>query len=173
MFGRKQQRVVAGTGASQRLINRFAPSVGNVRVVCPEDHQEFAADFFCAGQRSGICILTEFAVMDAGAVVADRGADIGLEPGTECEVAPYAETHDPYFPSRDLGMFGKPVQTSAAIRIEMRDGSLRGILLASGASRVIEWDHRSRRLDSPINFRGSGNKSIPSEPYACAQQGRC
>jgi len=62
----------------------------------------------------------------------------------------------------------KPVQTSAAIGIEMRDRSLRGVLLAAGASGVVKWDHRSGRFDAPINFGGSGNKSIPGQPYASA-----
>ncbi len=111
--------------------------------------------------------------MDACAVVTDRCADIGLERSTEGEVAADAETYDADFPSRDLRMFGKPVQTSAAIGIEMRDRSLRGVLLAADASGVIEWDHRSRRFDAAINFRGRGNKSIPGQPYAEAQHWRC
>ena len=38
----------------------------------------------------------------------------------------------PIFPDATLvGMFGKPVQTSAAIGIEMRDRSLRGVLLVA------------------------------------------
>ena len=60
------------------------------------------------------------------------------------------------------------IQTSAAIRIEMRDRSLGGVLLAAGASRVIECDHRSRRFDAAINFGRSGNKSIPGQPHASA-----
>ncbi len=146
----------------------MASRVGNVRILCPEDHQKFTVDFSCAGQRSGICVLTELAVMDAGAVVTDRGADIGLERSTEGEVAADAETHDADFPWRDHRMLGKPVQTSAAIGIEMRDRGLRGVLLAADASGVIEWDHRSRRFDAAINFRGSANKSIPGQPYAGA-----
>jgi hypothetical protein len=76
-----------------------------VRVLCPKDHQKFTADFFCAGQRSGIRVLTEFAVMDARAVVTDRCTDIGLGRCAEGEVATDAETQDADFPPRDLGMF--------------------------------------------------------------------
>jgi hypothetical protein len=138
VLGWIQQRVIAGTGVLQRPINRFASRVRNVRVLCPEDHQKLTADFFCAGQRSGICVLTELAVMDACTVVTDRCADIGLKRSTEGEVAADAETHDTDFVTRGFRMFGKPVQTSAAIGIEMRDRSLRGVLLAAGASGVIE-----------------------------------
>ena len=88
---------MAGAGASQLPINRFASCIGNVRVLRSEDHQEFTANLFCAGQRSGICVLTEFAVMDACPVVADRCADIGLECSTESEVAADAETHSADF----------------------------------------------------------------------------
>jgi len=69
-------------------------------------------------------------------------------------------------------MFGEPVQTSPTIGVKMRDRSLRGVLLAARASSVIKWDHRSRRFDAPINFGGSGNKSIPGQPYASAKHGR-
>jgi hypothetical protein len=173
MLGWIQQRFIVDTGVLQRPINRFASRVGNVRVLCPEDHQKLAADFFCAGQGSGICVLTELAVMDACAVVTDRCADIGLEPSTECQVAADAETHDADLPSRDLRVFGQPVQTGPAIVIEVRDRSLGGVLLAAEAPGVIEWDHCSRRFDTAINFRGSGNESIPGQPYAGAQQWRC
>src|SRR5260221_11357014 len=105
-------------------MNRFASCIGNVPVLCSEDHQEFTTNFFCAGQRSGICVLTELAIMDACPVVTDRCADIGLECSTEGEVAADAETHRADFPCRDLGRFGEPVQTSAASGIEMRDRTL-------------------------------------------------
>ena len=111
--------------------------------------------------------------MDASAVVTDRCADIGLERSTKGEVAADAETYDPDFSSGDLRVFGKPVQTSTAIGIEMRDRSLRGILLAADPSSVIEWDHRSRGFEAAIDFRGSGNKSIPGQPYAGAQHWGC
>jgi hypothetical protein len=80
------------------------------------------------------------------------------------------ETHDTDFPWRDFRMYGKPVQASAAIGIEMRDRSLCGVLLAASPSGVIEGDHRSRWFDAPINFRRSGNKSVPGQPNASAQQ---
>src|SRR5271166_4007347 len=106
--------------------------------------------------------------MEACGVVTDRCTDVGLERRTEGEVAADAETHDADFPWCDLGMLGKPVQASAAIGIEMRDRSLGSVLLAANASRVIESDHGSRRFDAAIDFRGSGNKSIPGQPNAGA-----
>src|SRR5215471_558734 len=111
--------------------------------------------------------------MDTGAVVTDRCADIGLERSTKGEVAADAETHYSDFSFGDLRVFGKPVQTSTAICIEMRNRSLRGILLAADPSSVIEGGHHSRWFEAAINFRGSGNKSIPGQPYAGAQHWRC
>jgi len=137
-----------------------------VWVLGPEDHQKFTADFSCAGQRSGIGILTELAIMDARSVVADRCADIGLKRSSKREVSADTETHATDFPWRDFRMYGKPTQTSPAIGIEMRYRSLRGVLLAAGPSGVIERDHRSRQLDAPINFRRSNNKSVPGQPSA-------
>src|ERR1700739_3554513 len=69
-------------------------------------------------------------------------------------------------------MLGEPVQTSPTIGIKMRDRSLRGVLLAARASGVVKWDYRSRRFDTPINFGGSGKKSITGQPNASAQHGR-
>src|SRR5260370_25458473 len=69
-------------------------------------------------------------------------------------------------------MYGKPVQDSAALGIEMRDRSLCSVLMAAGPAGVIEGDRRSRRLDAPINFRRSSNKSVPGQPHASAQQWR-
>jgi hypothetical protein len=143
-----------------------------VRVLCTEDHEEFTANFFCTSQRSGICVMTELAVMDACAVVADRGTNVALECGTEGEVAADAETDRTDFPRRDFGMFGEPVLTGATVGIEMRDRSLRGVLLAAGAPGIVKWDHRPGRFNAAINLGGSGNKSIPSQPYASAEQGR-
>src|ERR1700674_5746779 len=54
----------------------------------------------------------------------------------------------------------------------MRDRSLGGILLAADASGVIEWNHRSRRFDAAINFRGSGDKPIAGQPNASAEHWR-
>ena len=102
--------------------------------------------------------------MDARGVVTDSRTDLWLERRTEGEVAADAETHNADFAWRDFGMLEKPVQTSAAIGIEMRDRSLRGVLLAADTSGVIESDHGSRWFDAAIDFRGSGNKSIPGQP---------
>src|SRR5271156_3292731 len=99
--------------------------------------------------------------MDAGAVVTDGSADIRLERSPEGQVPSDAETHRADFSSRDLRLFREPVQARPAIRIEMRHRGLRGVLLPARASRVVEGDHRSGRLDTPINFRSSRNKSIP------------
>src|ERR1700691_5179684 len=110
--------------------------------------------------------------MDACAVETDRRADIALERRTEREVAADAETHPPDFSRRDLGMFRKPVKTSTAIGIEMRDRSLCRVLLAANASGVVERDHRSRRFDPAVNFRGGGNKSISGQSYARADHWR-
>src|ERR1700741_1185639 len=104
--------------------------------------------------------------MDARAVVTDRCANIGLERSPEGEAAADAETYDTDFFTRHLGMFRKPFQTSAAIGIEMHNWSLRGVLLAAGAPGVIEGDHRSRRFNAPINFRGSNNNPVPGQPHA-------
>jgi hypothetical protein len=93
-----QDRLIARTGAAQRLIDRFASRIGNVRVLCTENHQEFTANFFGARLRSGIRVLTELAIMDACPVAADRCADIWLECGTEGEVAADAETDRTDFP---------------------------------------------------------------------------
>src|SRR5215470_10253768 len=139
VLGWIQERFVLSTGAPQRPIDRFASRIGNVRILCSENHQEFTANFVCTRQRSGICVLTELAVMDACPVVADRCADIWLECGTEGEVAADAETDSAHFPWRDLGMFGEPVQTGPAIGIKMCNRSLRGVLLAARASGVIKW----------------------------------
>ena len=165
VLGWIQERLIARTGASQRLIDRFASRIGNVRVLCSENHQEFTANFFCARQRSGICVLTELAIMNACPVVADRCTDIGLECSAEGEVAADAEAHSADFPWRDLGMFGEPVQTSPAIGIKMRNRSLRGVLLAARPSGVIKWDYRSGRFDAAIDFRRSGNKSVPGQTH--------
>src|ERR1700730_13109374 len=172
VFGWIEQRLIPGTGISQHPINRFASHIGNVRVLCPEDHQQFTTDLFCAGQRSSICVLTQLAVMYARPVVTDCRGDVVLERSAEREMAADAETHDTDSPYRDLRMFGKPVQTSAAILIEMRDQSLRGVLLAAGPADVIEWNHCSWRFDAAINFRGSGDKSVPGQPNTVAQQWR-
>ena len=102
--------------------------------------------------------------MDAGAVVTDCCADIGLQRSTERKVSPDAETHRADFPAGHLRAFRKPVQTTAAIGIEMRDRSLRGVLLAADTSGVIKSNHGSRWFDAAIDFRGSGNKSIPGQP---------
>ena len=170
MLGLIEQCPIVHAGFSQRRIDRFASSIGNVRVFCSENHQEFTANFLRALQRSGICVLTELAVMQARRVVADRGAYIGLERGTKREVTADTETRGADFSRRDLGMPGEPIQTSPAVGIKMRDRSVQGVLLAARLSGVIEWDHRSGGLNPPINFRCGDNKSVPGQPNASAQR---
>src|SRR5579863_4346855 len=106
--------------------------------------------------------------MYSRAVVADRCANIGLERRAKRKVPADAETHDTDFPWRHFRMFGKPVQTRAAVGIEMRDRCLCSVLLAAGPSGVIEGNHRSRRLDAQVNFRRSSHKSVPGQPHASA-----
>jgi hypothetical protein len=76
------------------------------------------------------------------------------------------ESHNSDFPLRHPAMFGEPIQAGSAIGIEMRDRSLRSVLLAASPSGVIEGDNRSRGLDAAINFRRRNNKSIPSQTHA-------
>src|SRR5215467_2572261 len=97
VLGWIQERFVLSTETSQRPIDRFASRIGNVQVLCSENHQEFTANFFCTRQRSSIYVLTELAVMDTCPVVADRCTDIGLESSTEGEVAADAETDNADF----------------------------------------------------------------------------
>src|SRR5580692_1746480 len=172
MLGWIQQRAIAHTGVFERPIDRFTARIWNMRVPGTEDHQKLPANFFGARKRSRIRVLTEFAVMDARAVVTDGGANIRLERSSEGEVAADAETDDADFAARDLGIVSKPVQASAAIGIEMGDRSFGGGLLAAGAAGVIKRDHRSGRFDTAINFRRSSNKSVPGQPHAEAQQRR-
>ena len=172
VLGGIEESFVADSGALQGAVNGFASCAGHVRVVGPEDHQKFTADFPCASQRSGIGVLTEFAIMDAGAVVTHGSPDIGLECGTKGQMAADAKTNGADFPWRDEGMLGKPVQTSAAVGIEMRDRRRCGVLLAAVASSVVEGDDRARRFDAAINFRGSNDKPVTRQANASAQQWR-
>src|SRR5262245_40565245 len=104
--------------------------------------------------------------MDARAVVTHGSPDIGLECGPKGQLARDAETHGADFPWRDERMLGKPVQTSAAVGIEMRDRRHRGVLLAASASSVIEGDDRARRFDAAINFRGGNDKPVTRQTNA-------
>src|SRR5580700_9876367 len=108
MFCWVQERVIARTGVTQSTINRLTPRIGHVRVSGPEDHQKFTAYFFCARQRSRICVLTEFPVMDACAVVTNGCAYVGLERSTKSEVAANAETQHANFPATHFRVLGKP-----------------------------------------------------------------
>src|SRR5215469_6505812 len=106
--------------------------------------------------------------MDARAVVTHGNPDIGLECGTKGQMAADAKTHDADFTWRDQRMQGQPVQTSAAVRIEMRDRRGCGVPLAAGASSVVEGDDRTRRFDAAIDFRGGNNKPVTRQPNAGA-----
>src|ERR1700739_4315381 len=172
VLGGIEESFVADNGALQGAVNGFASRDWHVRVVGPEDHQKFTADFLCASQRSGIGVLTEFAIMDAGAVVTHGSPDIGLECGTKGQMAADAETHGADFPWRNERMLGKPVQTSAAVGIEMSDRRRCGVLQAAGASRVIEGDNGAGRFGAAINFRGGNDKPVTRQANASAQQWR-
>ena len=50
------------------------PASGTCGSFVPKIIREFTADFFCARQRPGVCVLTELAVMNARGVIARRGA---------------------------------------------------------------------------------------------------
>src|SRR5580700_10672189 len=99
MFCWVQKRVIPRTGVTQCTINRLTSRIGHVRVPGPEDHQKFTIYFFCARQRSRICLLAELPVMDARAVVTHGCAHVGLERSTKSEVPADAETHHADFPA--------------------------------------------------------------------------
>src|SRR5262249_36761886 len=91
---------------------------------------------------------------------------------TEGEMAADAESDDADFSSRDFRMFGEPIQARTAIGIEVGDRSLRGVLLAAGASGVVEGDHRAWWFDAAIDFRCGGDESVAGEPHAGAKHWR-
>ena len=110
--------------------------------------------------------------MDAGGVVADGDADVGLKGGAEGEVAADAESDDADFAWCDARMGGEPVEATAAVGVEMRDRSFRGVLLAARAAGVVERDDRAGRLDAAMDFRRGGDKAVSGEAHAKAQQWR-
>src|ERR1700682_1021143 len=79
VLGRVSQRFVVSSGALQGAVDGLASRLRDVGIPYAEDHQELAADFAGVGQRSGVGVLAEFSIMDAGAVKADRCADIRLQ----------------------------------------------------------------------------------------------
>ena len=160
MLGCILQRVIADVGVLQRPINRFAARLGHVR--------SFAPEIIKSSPR--ICVARANDPASAyrhGCLWRSNRPSHGHRTGTPHgrRGGRRSKPTTPIFPDATLvGMFGKPVQTSAAIGIEMRDRSLRGVLLVAETSGVIESDHDSRWFDATIDFRGSGNKSIPDQP---------
>src|SRR5580692_12993226 len=104
--------------------------------------------------------------MDARAVVARGGKHIRLERGAKSKVPANAETDDADFSARHFGMARKPIQSGAAVGIEVRDGSLRRILLAARAASVVKRDYRARRLDAPVNLRRRSDESVSGQAHA-------
>src|SRR6185295_18676276 len=172
VFGGIQQCVVADAASAEGSVDGRAAGVRYVRILGAEDHEQTAANFFGAGERTGVGVLAELAVVDAGAVVAHRDAHVRLKGGAEGEVAADAETHDADFSRRDARMRGEPVEATAAVGVEMRNWSFRSVLLAARATGVVERNDSAGRLDAAIDFRRGGDKAVSGEAYAKAQQRR-
>src|SRR5262249_27999054 len=140
MLGRIEKGVAADAGGAQRGVDFVAAYVGDVRVLRAEDHQEIAADFFGAGERAGVGVLTELAVVDACPVEADGGTEGRLKRGAKGKVAADAESDNADFSGGDARMACEPVQSGAAVFVEIRDWSFCGVLLAARTTGVIERD---------------------------------
>jgi len=166
MLGGEEAGFVTDTRGFEGAVDDFAGVGRDMRIALAEDHQEFAANFVDAAERAGIGVLAELAVVDAGAVPAGGGANVGLERGAECEMPADAEAHGANFSGSDFGVLREPIESRAAVGVEMGYGSFLSIIQAAGAARVVERDGGAWRLDAAIDLGSNGNKAITGKADA-------
>src|SRR5580704_2682106 len=110
--------------------------------------------------------------MNSRPVITNRRAHVRLKCRAKRQVPANAKSHRPNFPARHLRMFCEPIQPRPAIRVKIRNWSLRRIRKPPRPPRVVECNCRPGRLKPPGNLRRGCNKSIPRQPNASPQHRR-
>jgi len=166
VFGWIKLDAVVDAGSAQTLLDGIATFAGNVRIVRTEDHQKFAADFGGLRERSGVGVFAKFSVVDAGAIKADGGANVGLKGGAKGEVATDAEAHSAEVYRSDFRMSFEPVERGAAAGVEIGDACFGGVVQAASAAGVVERNGAAGRFDAVIDLGRGDDETVTGESDA-------
>ncbi len=154
-------RVEAGGGEAG---GDGGPAVGgDVGVGGAEDHLQVAADRPGPGEGAGVGVGAELAVVDAGAVEAGRGADVGLQGGAEGEVAAEAEAAGGELAGGDGGVGGGEVEEGADVGVEGGGGQAAGVgerPVAVG----VEVEGGAGGLDPVVDLGGEDDEAVARQP---------
>src|SRR5256885_8806987 len=145
------------------MLDGVAAFTGDVRVIRAENHKKFAAYFRGLRERAGVGVFAEFSVVNARAVEAYGGADIGLKRGSKREMSANAETHGAKIAGCDFRMSAEPIKCGAATGIEIRDGRFGCVFEAARAAHVVKRNGRAGRFDAVIDLGCSGDESITGQ----------
>src|SRR5882757_9503320 len=142
------------------MLDGFAAFAGDVRIIRAEDHKKFAAYFRGLREGASVGIFAEFSVVNARAVEAYGGADIGLKSSAKSEMPTDAETHGAKISGRDFRMSAEPIKCGAATGVEIGDGCFGCVFEAARAARVVKRNGHAGRFDAVIDLGSSGDESI-------------
>src|SRR5437763_1780528 len=116
-----------------------------------------------------VWILAQLAIMNPGAIEADRRADIRLKRSAKSEMPADTETGGAQPSFCNLTMRAQVVERGAAILIEFRYRSFRRVVQTAGASRIIKRNGGTWRFDAMVDLRLRHNKAVAGEPRARTQ----
>src|SRR4051794_7970764 len=105
-----------------------------VRIGFSENQQHFALNFAGRLQRPGIVVLTQFAVVNACPIEADRRTYIWLECGAKGQVPSDAESGGAKFARRHEWMLRQVIEHHAAVSIKVCDRCLGSVGHSAGSA---------------------------------------
>src|SRR3954468_20429679 len=157
---------VARARALEARAHHVAPLGWRVRVARPPDQQQLTLDLTRAGERAGVLVLAELAVMEAGRVPAGGAVHARIECGAEGEVAAGAVARD----AERGGARLQVVERSAHVLVEVRDRGGLGVRLAALLALVVEAEHGPGRLDAVVDLGHRDQEPVAREAHSPAQR---
>ena len=138
-----------------------------MRVADAPDRQQLALDLPGAGERAGVGVRAELAVVQPGRVPARGRADLRAQRRAEREVPAGAVAGRA---ERAVRVLGQPRQRGGDVGVEVRHRRRVGVALPAHLALVVELEHGPGRLDAVVDLGHRDDEAVAGEPHRPAQR---
>ena len=122
------------------------------------------------GPRVGV--LPDLPVVESRRVAADRRLERADRAPLEDAMPADAEADRAELSLRDVALRVEPIQSRRAVRVELRDGRPRRVVLPAHAPRVVVRDHDPGRLDAVVDLGPATTNPVPPAAPSSANRSR-
>ena len=147
-------------------LDRLAPGLRRVRVLRAPDREQLALDLAGAGERAGVRVLAELAVVQPGRVPARGRAHLRAERGAEREVAAGAVARG----ADRARPLAEPGERGVDVGVEVGHRGRVGVALAAHLALVVELEHGPGRLEPVVDLGHRDEVAVAGEPHRPAQR---